>query len=407
MLKVALIGEGIERTFLEQYPVKVECFVAVASNGELQGGLGRELLDTWFEQPVRPGLDAGFDGLTQVISQVLQSMNDYEEVGFYLVDIPTYPNEDAMQALTIALQWLAEKVNPDFVHIGFSNQEGRYQKEQNAWLQRLHQQGAKVLCPSGVPPAFPASLEHVLSVADRGFIDAGFDMSNPSLIVEENSVAMFSEGEWLRQQITNETASAYGLSQMIGEKLGKNEAVDNPVILPDLEALEFEPFDLSQFEPEAYKPVKPGFWDKVKSYFKSLMSRLIVPMGKVPASIKRTRKVSCNGDGFKIPPCSFRVPSTKQPRSFVCGACGCGDREGVLVDGNVPKFEKLDYPYVSCPASMPGFSNYLPAKDEDKPNPRKVAIEKKFGREALNKEQGVQARLNQKLEKRMTWIDQF
>ena len=50
--------------------------------------------------------------------------------------------------------------------------------------------------------------------------------------------------------------------------------------------------------------------------------------------------------------------------------------EDVFVAGDLPGFEKLDFPYVVCPASMPGFSNYLPSKYESSPDSRKVAYRK-------------------------------
>jgi hypothetical protein len=50
----------------------------------------------------------------------------------------------------------------------------------------------------------------------------------------------------------------------------------------------------------------------------------------------------------------------------------------VLVAGELPAYEKLAYPYLMCPASMPGFSNYR-APDAGRPrNPRMLLLEERL-----------------------------
>ncbi|TRX54823.1 hypothetical protein FNH22_18895 [Fulvivirga sp. M361] len=408
MLKVGLIGDGMDKTLLQRHPVLLNRLVHIDGTGTLKAEFYTDQLNAWVGEEVKLNGENRVTSNTKVISLLLQAMTSYDDIAFNIAQVPMFPAEDAMTAFTTALQWMAEVIQPDFVHVSFSSQEGKYQRQQNEWVQKLHEQGCKIICPVGVPPAFPALLEHVISVSDRGFMEAGFTFSNPDVIVDEKSVVVYENGTWVKQALSNETASALVLSKMIRTQITSsrlNEA--KPVRLPDLDKLNFTTVSQPNNDHEFSAPPKPKFSEKARWYLKSMLSRVIVPTGKVPLSIKKTRKVSCNGDGDTISACAFRIESKKKSGSFVCGACGCGDSEGVFVGGNVPKFEKLDYPYVNCPASMPGFSNYLPSRDEWNPGERKIAIEAKFGKERLVEEQRIQGALEKRLQKRLGWLEKI
>lgn len=129
------------------------------------------------------------------------------------------------------------------------------------------------------------------------------------------------------------------------------------------------------------------WFEKAKSFTKSMLSRglgLIEHSRRASSEIKAIRQVSCNGQEERFPPCEHRQPSQNHPGSYICGACGCGDRQAVLIGGRVPAYSKLDYPYLSCPIYMPGFSNYVPSGQDEESNERKVHLELKYGVERLN-----------------------
>lgn len=408
MIKVGLVGEGIDKSILRQYPILLEKAVFINVKGHIEAVIQGQVLREWLAKDTPADQETGFQTNTATISLLLQAINAYDDVSLVLSQVPVFPPETGMLALSALLEYMAVEVKPDFLHIGFSSPEGKYQKQQHKWLEELYGQGCKVICPTGIPPAFPASLNHVTSVADQGFIEAGFGFSNPDVIIDQNEVGVYADGAWVKQHVSNEVASALVLSNLIRERLALSEPkTDNLVQLPDLEDLDFPVFEHQGADAESYIPPRPGLFQKAKFFTKSLLSRVITPTGKVPAFVKEIRQVSCNGDNGAIKPCDFRVRSKTAEGAFVCGACGCGDRESVFVGGPVPKFEKLDYPYISCPASMPGFSNYLSSADESNPSERKVAIETKFGQEAIAKGQQAQKRLTDRLDRRLSWLDRF
>lgn len=405
MIKVGLIGGGIDKSLLRQHPLLLERIVSVNDKGDLGTELQGDQLEAWLLEELPSDSESNSEANAVVLSLLLQAMRSYSDISLSMAYVPLFPPEAAMLALTTGLQWMVEEVKPDFMHIGFSSPEGKYQKQQNEFIEKLHGQGCKTVCPVGIPPAFPALLNHVVSVADRGFIEAGFSFSNPTVIIEEKEVAVYSHGVWGKQNISTEAASTMVLGNMIREEIALSiPNPDKPVLLPKLSELSFPTFDQEGAESEMYVPPKPSLLQKMKWYLTSLLSRLMSPTGKVPLYIKTIRKVSCNGDGLDIAACEFRIASKKQEMAFVCGACGCGDRESVFVAGNMAKFEKLDYPYVSCPASMPGFSNYLASTEEWNPSRRKMAIEAKFGKQAVEEGQQVQEKLGKRLDKRFGWF---
>jgi hypothetical protein len=118
---------------------------------------------------------------------------------------------------------------------------------------------------------------------------------------------------------------------------------------------------------------------QTKSFTSSMMSRGF-SNNKVEVGVKKLRAVSCFGNedvGGNIPKCSHLMNSSTEGK-FFCGACGCGDKPGTWLLSNGEKYSKLDYPKLSCPLNMPGFTNYIPLSVEGNVNhdPRKGLIEK-------------------------------
>lgn len=95
---------------------------------------------------------------------------------------------------------------------------------------------------------------------------------------------------------------------------------------------------------------------------------------KASADAKRLRALSCFGNDA-ISPCPHLMKS-KHFDSHYCGACGCGDKPHTQLTVKGEKYGKLDYPYLTCPLKMPGFSNYSPADPREvSENSRKCQIE--------------------------------
>jgi hypothetical protein len=141
------------------------------------------------------------------------------------------------------------------------------------------------------------------------------------------------------------------------------------------------------------------FLGRAKSFLLSVLSRVLARAGlrqRVSDEARFARVLSCNGFPGELPPCEFRAPSARHPGSHFCGACGCGDRQSVLVAGELPAYEKLAYPYLVCPASMPGFSNYRAPVVGRPMNPRMLYLEERFAVDrlvAFTEEQGRGFRL--------------
>ena len=251
-------------------------------------------------------LDVRGLSIEKALSIILQGMSFYSDVEFSLAKIKTSGTSQLMPALSHALQWMEQEAKPDFVLIGFSDSQGKYQKEQQHWIQKLNDQDCQVICPVGPPPSFPASLLHVNSVADRGFMKAGFEFIKPKTIIEDKFVVLFDQDKWIIQEISNESASALALAKMVEKQVSQTKLLlpneSKPVVLPDLAEI----IRNSQKQEEIPQELpQPNLLDKVRSYSKSQLSRLIIPTGRVPGSIKAVRKVSCNGDE-ETAPCQYR-----------------------------------------------------------------------------------------------------
>lgn len=92
---------------------------------------------------------------------------------------------------------------------------------------------------------------------------------------------------------------------------------------------------------------------------------------KVTQPIKQLRVLSCFGNqtqGGILPPCEHLKQSTT-PGKFYCGGCGCGDRKGTWLVSDGDEYSKLDYPRLTCPLQMPGFSNYEKSKPDEAESP--------------------------------------
>jgi len=135
---------------------------------------------------------------------------------------------------------------------------------------------------------------------------------------------------------------------------------------------------------EKIDPKKASLVNKAISFGRSMASKGITARKAESKSIE-LRKMSCHGDSSKgLPPCSERKESQKYPGSFYCGKCGCGDKAhtqliNVKNEDGTEKYSKLDYPKVTCPLSMPGFSNYTQSEKGVSENPRKLFIEMTIG----------------------------
>jgi len=115
-----------------------------------------------------------------------------------------------------------------------------------------------------------------------------------------------------------------------------------------------------------------------KSYAESLISRGLDDK-KTEEPIKRLRVLSCFGNqhtGGNLPPCEH-LKNSKTEGKYYCGGCGCGDRKGTWLLANDKDYSKLDYPKLTCPLKMPGFTNYEISDPEDgiPPITRKFYIE--------------------------------
>lgn len=84
---------------------------------------------------------------------------------------------------------------------------------------------------------------------------------------------------------------------------------------------------------------------------------------KAENSVKQLRVLSCFGNQ-DIKPCE-NLKKSNHYEGYFCSACGCGDKPHTQLLINGKKYSKLDYPYLTCPLKMPGFSNYDPASPRE------------------------------------------
>ena len=126
----------------------------------------------------------------------------------------------------------------------------------------------------------------------------------------------------------------------------------------------------------------------VQNFASAIASRGI-KNNKVSLPVKQLRVMSCFGNmkqGGELPPCEH-LKSSVTPGKFYCGGCGCGDRKGTWLISNGDEYSKLDYPKLSCPLQMPGFSNYRKSEDSEgvEPITRRYYIENNIKYDDLQK----------------------
>lgn len=125
----------------------------------------------------------------------------------------------------------------------------------------------------------------------------------------------------------------------------------------------------------------------LQSFATAIASRGIQD-NKVQKPIKQLRVLSCFGNqaqGGVLPPCEH-LKESKTPGKFYCGGCGCGDREGTWLIADGDKYSKLDYPKLTCPLSMPGFTNYQASEEDEGVDPvtRRWYIDNKMSYNDMN-----------------------
>lgn len=96
---------------------------------------------------------------------------------------------------------------------------------------------------------------------------------------------------------------------------------------------------------------------EIMSFAMSIASRGIKD-NKIDLPTKKLRYVSCFGLD-EISPCQNLTKSSKSEYHY-CSACNCGDHSHTWLQKAEGEYSKLDYPFLKCPLSMPGFSNYDP-----------------------------------------------
>jgi len=105
----------------------------------------------------------------------------------------------------------------------------------------------------------------------------------------------------------------------------------------------------------------------VQSFASALASRGI-SNAKINKPTKQLRVLSCFGNkeqGGELPPCEYLRKSTVLAGKHFCGGCGCGDKPHTWLVAEGQEYSKLDYPRLSCPLKMPGFTNYEASKPEE------------------------------------------
>ncbi len=120
----------------------------------------------------------------------------------------------------------------------------------------------------------------------------------------------------------------------------------------------------------------------VQSFAMSLTSRGLTNK-KINRANKQLRVLSCFGNqhvGGELPPCEHLQSSEAGEGKYFCGDCGCGDKRStwLMSDGN--EYSKLDYPKLSCPLKMPGFSNYKMSDPDESKDP----VSRKYYTENIN-----------------------
>jgi len=138
-----------------------------------------------------------------------------------------------------------------------------------------------------------------------------------------------------------------------------------PEQAPETKQIEFQ-----KREVESPTSIKEQIGKKigmVQSFASAVASRGLAN-AKINKPIKQLRVLSCFGNqaqGGQLPPCEYLKNSTVIPGKHFCGGCGCGDKPHTWLVAEGEQYSKLDYPRLSCPLKMPGFTNYEHSKPEE------------------------------------------
>ena len=103
-----------------------------------------------------------------------------------------------------------------------------------------------------------------------------------------------------------------------------------------------------------------------KNFAQALVSRGVSNKKTEPYT-KKLRVLSCFGNehiGGNLPPCEH-LRKSATPDKFFCNGCGCGDKPRAWLLAEGEEYSKLDYPVLSCPLKMPGFSDYEVSSPEE------------------------------------------
>ena len=105
-----------------------------------------------------------------------------------------------------------------------------------------------------------------------------------------------------------------------------------------------------------------------KNFAKSILSRGVTDK-RVDSITKQLRVISCFGDNKELIPCEYLRQSETDPTKSYCGGCGCGDRKATWLIADSNEYSKLDYPKLSCPLQMPGFTDYEQSEPDEAEEP--------------------------------------
>ena len=122
--------------------------------------------------------------------------------------------------------------------------------------------------------------------------------------------------------------------------------------------------------PEELKSTVSRKIGMIQSFASAIASRGLAN-NKVNRATKQLRVLSCFGNqstGGELPPCEH-LRESQTPGKHFCGGCGCGDKPHTWLMSKEEEYSKLDYPKLSCPLQMPGFTNYQPSKPEEAASP--------------------------------------
>jgi len=119
----------------------------------------------------------------------------------------------------------------------------------------------------------------------------------------------------------------------------------------------------------------------VKKFAKSILSRGL-NNNKTDITTKQLRVISCFGNNEELPECEYLKTSVHDETKSFCGGCGCGDRKGTWLVASGNEYSKLDYPKLSCPLQMPGFTDY----EESEPDEAESPVTRRYYIEQMTQE---------------------